>query len=133
VALTRVVAMTLARDRLEGLIEANPRLARAAIAWLCRRLRDTTEQVRTIALEPVEVRLARYLLSRIAPAGPDSAGAKRPIEPGISQSEIASLIGASRQKVNAALGLLEEAGAIARSGRRIAADPALLAQIAAPD
>jgi CRP-like cAMP-binding protein len=133
VALTRVVAMTLARDRLQGLLDDNPRLALAAVAWLCRRLRDTTDQVTTIALEPVEMRLARYLLSRMAPDGPDAAGAKRLIEPGISQSEIASLIGASRQKVNAALGLLEEAGAIARSGRRIAGDAAALARIAAAD
>src|SRR5262245_44061865 len=134
VALTRVVAMTLAQDQLDRLIEDNPRFARATIAWLCRRLRDTSEQVKAIALHPVEVRLARYLLTRLAPSHQAAAnGAKAVIEPGISQSEIASLIGASRQKVNAALGFLEQAGAIRRNGRRIACDPALLAHIANPD
>jgi CRP-like cAMP-binding protein len=138
VALTRVVAMTLAQERLNELIADNPRVARAAIAWLCRRLRETSEQVKTIALHSVEVRLARYLLSRLTPIdgradGAAMGGVKATVEPGLSQSEIASLIGASRQKVNAALGFLEEAGAISRTGRRIACDPSLLARIAGPD
>jgi CRP-like cAMP-binding protein len=137
VALTHVVAVMLAQEPLDGLIAGNPRVARAAIAWLCRRLRETSEQAETIALHSVEVRLARYLLSRLAPIGSaDGAatgGVSVTIEPSLSQSEIASLIGASRQKVNAALGFLEETGAISRTGRRIACDPSLLAQIAAPD
>jgi CRP/FNR family transcriptional regulator, cyclic AMP receptor protein len=154
VALTRVVAMTLAKEPLDRLIERNPRVARAAIDWLCRRLRDTSAQAEAIALHPVEVRLARYLLSRAMPApagdigsendGGKGAGARgrkaagagagtATIELGISQGELASLIGASRQKVNAALGLLEDEGAVRRMGRRIACDPALLARIATPD
>lgn len=146
VALTRVVAMTLAKEALDKLIEANPRVARAAISWLCQRLRDTSAQAEAIALHPVEVRLARYLLSRVMPApvgdmeddspGGKLAGAKggkATIELGISQAELASLIGASRQKVNAALGLLESVGAVRRMGRRVACDPALLARVATPD
>jgi len=134
VALTRVVAMTLTKEQLDRLIETNLRVARAAIDWLCRRLRDTSAQAEAIALHPVEVRLARYLLSRLLPALPGhAADAKTTIELGISQGELASLIGASRQKVNAALGLLEDAGAVRRIGRRIACDPVLLARIATPD
>jgi CRP-like cAMP-binding protein len=134
IALTRVEAMTLAQARLLALIEANPRFAHAAITWLCRRLRDTSEQVEAIALHPVEVRLARYLLSRLTlredgvlPDGPSV------LELGMSQSEVASLIGASRQKVNAALALLEGVGAIVRARGRVTCNVARLAQIAAPD
>lgn len=138
VALTRVVAMTLTKEQLDRLIETSPRMARAAIGWLCQRLRDTSAQAEAIALHPVEVRLARYLLSRLMPAplGSPAAGTgdrKATIDLGISQSELASLIGASRQKVNAALGLLEDAGAVNRMGRRLACDAALLARIATPD
>ena len=68
IALTRVEAMKLAQEQLNRLIESNPRVARAAISCLCRRLRDTSEQVEAIALHPVEVRLARFLLS-VARAG----------------------------------------------------------------
>jgi CRP-like cAMP-binding protein len=138
VALTRVVAMTLAKEQLDKLMEANPRVARAAINWLCRRLRDTSAQAEAIALHPVEVRLARYLLSRLMPALAEKAvshagGGSATIELGISQGELASLIGASRQKVNAALSLLEDAGAIRRVGRRLACDPGLLARVATPE
>jgi CRP-like cAMP-binding protein len=136
VALTRVAAMTLAKEQLDKLIETNPRVARAAIDWLCKRLRDTSAQAEAIALHPVEVRLARYLLSRLmpAPGAPGrTGGGSATIELGISQGELASLIGASRQKVNAALSLLEDAGAIRRAGRRLACDPALLARVATPE
>jgi CRP-like cAMP-binding protein len=134
IALTRVEAMTLAQVRLNRLIESNPRVARAAIACLCHRLRDTSEQVEAIALHPVEVRLARFLLSRLrlreGGAPLDSVAV---LDLGMSQSELASLIGASRQKVNAALALLEGAGAIERTRAGIACNTARLAQIAAPE
>jgi CRP/FNR family transcriptional regulator, cyclic AMP receptor protein len=138
VALSRVVAMTLTKEQFDRLIETNPRVARSAIIWLCQRLRDTSAQAEAIALHPVEVRLARYLLSRVMPASSENptgntADRKTVIELGISQGELASLIGASRQKVNAALGFLEDAGAVNRMGRRLACDPALLARIATPD
>ena len=134
IALTRVEAMTLAQERLNGLIESNPRVARAAIACLCRRLRDTSEQVEAIALHPVEVRLARFLLSRLTlREGGEPLDSVAILDLGMSQSELASLIGASRQKVNAALALLEGAGAIERARTRIACNTARLAQIAAPE
>jgi len=134
VALTRVDAMTLAQEQLKTLIGTNARVARAAIACLCQRLRDTSEQVEAIALHSVEVRLAQYLLSKLKPrhAGePPRSGAT--LDLGMSQSELASLIGASRQKVNAALALLEGAGAIKRAGGRTACNLAKLARIAAPE
>jgi len=134
VALTRVDAMTLAHEQLNKLIATNARVARAAIASLCRRLRDTSEQVEAIALHPVEVRLARFLLSKLNPreAGglPDSGAT---LDLGMSQSELASLIGASRQKVNAALALLERSGAIKRVSGRVACNRAKLARVAAAE
>jgi CRP/FNR family transcriptional regulator, cyclic AMP receptor protein len=130
IALTRVEAMTLAQEQLNKLIATNARVARAAIACLCRRLRDTSEQVEAIALHSVEVRLARYLLTRLKlrEGGEPPDGS---LDLGMSQSELASLIGASRQKVNAALALLEGAGTIKRARGRVACNPAKLAQIAA--
>ena len=49
---------------------------------------------------------------------------------GMSQSELAMLIGASRQKVNAALMLLEEAGAVTRAGARFTCHCEVLREIA---
>jgi CRP-like cAMP-binding protein len=134
VALTRVVVMTLAAELLNQLVESTPRLARAAIACLCQRLRETSAQAETIALHPVEMRLARYLLARVRPPAADAQlSGTATVDLNISQSELASLIGASRQKTNAALGLLQDAGAIARRGRAMVCDARKLAEIAAAE
>ena len=57
------------------------------------------------------------------------AGKRLPLELGMSQSELALLLGASRPKINEALGKLEETGAINRTIDRIFCDPAKLADI----
>jgi CRP/FNR family cyclic AMP-dependent transcriptional regulator len=81
------------------------------------------------ALYAVEVRLARFLL--LALKGQSAPAGKRiPLELGFSQGELAQLLGASRPKVNLALGFLEEAGAIGRTSDRLFCDPAILARIA---
>jgi CRP/FNR family transcriptional regulator, cyclic AMP receptor protein len=129
VALTAVTANSLARADLDRLLLQEPQLARNAIDFLCQRLRDTTDQLELIALYPVEVRLARFLL--VALKGQSAQSGKRiPLELGFSQGELAQLLGASRPKVNLALGILEEAGAIGRTSDRLFCDPAILARIA---
>lgn len=129
VALTPVVAALLRRAQLDRLMERFPAIAIGAIALVCRRLRATTEQLENVALHSIEVRLARYFLTaldgRTAPAG------KRvPLDTEVSQSELAQLLGASRPKVNVALGVLEKAGAIKRTSDRIFCDPAGLKKLA---
>ncbi len=49
---------------------------------------------------------------------------------GMSQNELALLVGASRQKVNAALALLEDTGAVKRSGSRLVCNVAKLQRLA---
>lgn len=134
VTITRVVVMTLAAEVLNQLIERKPRMARAAIACVCQRLRETSAQAETIALHPVEMRLARYLLARVRlPTTGARCNGTAVVDLNISQSELASLIGASRQKTNAALGLLQDAGAISRQGRAMVCDAHKLAEIAAAE
>jgi CRP/FNR family cyclic AMP-dependent transcriptional regulator len=129
VALTAVTAHSLSRTERDRLLLQEPQLARNAIDFLCQRLRDTTDQLELIALYPVEVRLARFLL--VALKGQSSQSGKRiPLQLGFSQGELAQLLGASRPKVNMALGFLEEAGAIGRTPDRLFCDPAILARIA---
>src|SRR5215510_9871436 len=128
-ALTNVSAYTLERSTLRDLLANRPGISAGIIAVLCRRLRDTSSQLEAIALHPLEVRLARFLLfalqDRQAPPG------KRvPLDLGFSQGELAQLLGASRPKVNTALGALESMGAIVRTLDRLFCDPAKLAQVA---
>jgi CRP-like cAMP-binding protein len=101
-------------------------VARAAIEYLCKRLRDTTEQVESIALYPLEARVARFLLSAIKLRSGEPPPAISTLEFGISQSELALLIGGSRQKINLALARLEAAGALdRRSGKFVCNVPRL--------
>jgi CRP/FNR family cyclic AMP-dependent transcriptional regulator len=96
--------------------------------FLCGRLRETSEQLEARALQRVEGRLARFLLRLSNFTG--SAHAEVEITLGVSQSEIAALIGASRPKVNLAFTVLEEQGAIQRSGKRLVCRLAALSEIA---
>ena len=129
VAITPVLAYALRRVALEQLIARHPELSAAIIAFLCRRLRQTTDQLEGIALYSIEVRLARFLL--VGLAGRRAAPGKRvPLDMAFSQGELAQLLGASRPKVNAALGSLEQAGAIRRTADRLFCDPDILAKCA---
>jgi CRP-like cAMP-binding protein len=62
--------------------------------------------------------LARLLLAALRLESPTAEGANVLLALGISQSELALLVGASRPKVNVALTLLQEMGAIARNGSK---------------
>lgn len=131
-ALSDVLAYRLERTAFQALWSKHPGIAARIIAVLCRRLRDTSVQLEGIALHPLEVRLARFLV--FALSGRKAAPGKRvPLELGFSQSELAQLLGASRPKVNTALGALEDAGAVHRTLDRLFCDPVKLAQIARQD
>lgn len=128
-ALSDVQCFMLFRADFQALVRAFPDVSIRLIEFLCARLRSTTNQLEAIALHPIEVRLARFLL--VALGGRQAEPGKRvPLELGFSQSELAQLLGASRPKVNAALGLLEDLGAIKRTADRLFCDPVLLAQTA---
>lgn len=129
VALTAVLAYGLRRATFEQLVARHPALSAGIIAFLCRRLRQTTDQLEGIALYSIEVRLARFLLVGLAGRKP-APGKRVPLDIAFSQGELAQLLGASRPKVNAALGSLEQAGAIHRTADRIFCDPDLLAKLA---
>jgi CRP/FNR family transcriptional regulator, cyclic AMP receptor protein len=128
-ALTPVTAYALEREAFRGLWSTRPGISAGVVACLCRRLRETSSQLGAIALHPLEARLAQFLL--LALGNPQAPPGKRvPLELGFSQSELAQLLGASRPKVNAALGALESAGAVKRTLDRLFCDPAKLADIA---
>jgi CRP/FNR family cyclic AMP-dependent transcriptional regulator len=128
-ALSAVKCFLLFRADFHALIRAYPVLSTGVIEFLCTRLRSTTEQLEAIALHPIEARLARFLL--VALGGRKAEPGRRvPLELGFSQSELAQLLGASRPKVNGALSMLEDMGAVKRTADRLFCDPALLAQTA---
>ena len=132
-AISRVEAMVLPRGVLQELIESNPQVSNAAIRFLCQRLRETNQTLEGIALHRIEVRLARLMLSALRQQSPSAEGENVPLDLGMSQGELALLIGASRPKVNIALTALEDMGAITRSGSTLLCDTAALEDIAEPE
>lgn len=131
-AVTKVSAVSLSRAAFERHLETSPELARAAIKFLCQRIRDADMQLEGVALHRIEVRLARYILNRMEQAEGSGSGKSGPItiDLGMSQGELSLLLGASRPKVNAALMLLEDSGAITRNGNKVTCNRAELEQIA---
>jgi CRP/FNR family transcriptional regulator, cyclic AMP receptor protein len=129
-AITRVEAMALPQRALIELIESNARFAISAVRFLCSRLRETDQRLEAIALHRIEVRLARLMLSALRLKAPAAQGAGVPLDLGMSQGEMALLIGASRPKVNIALAALEHMGAIRRSGAGLTCDTAVLETLA---
>src|SRR5262249_61591874 len=99
------------------------------MSFRCWRVRNASDRLETIALYPMEVRLARFLLTAIGQRQAPP-GRRLPLELGFSQSELALLLGASRPKINVALGILEKAGAVGRTSDRLCWDPEKLAAIA---
>jgi len=130
-ALSNVVALYLTAHDFNQLVDQHRSLARAAIRLLCRRLRELSDHLEDIALLPLSVRLARFFLNRLdaSPNQPPAGKAVR-VSLGMSQSELALLLGASRPKVNAALMTLAQAGALVRDGDAFACDARLLADLA---
>ncbi|MGQ0671535.1 MAG: Crp/Fnr family transcriptional regulator [Hyphomicrobium sp.] len=114
-AVSQVRLMQLDAPALMRFFETNPAFALACCRFLCRRLRGTNTTLESVALHPIEVRVARYLLSQVKRnSGPAPAQVR--LTGLLSQSELALLIGASRPRVNLAMQLLEDMGAIQRDG-----------------
>src|SRR5262249_43238295 len=115
-AITSVRLKALSRAALYRLLTTNTATALAIIKLLCGRLRDVSEHFEAIALHPIDVRLARLLLDTLAERETARPGNVASLSLGITQSELALLVGSTRQRANAALMVLERAGAIRRDG-----------------
>lgn len=114
-AATDVTLWSIAKADLDRLALARPHLLGVFVRALCAKLRDTTDQLESVALYRLEARLARFLigLCRQAEGGRQTGTVQ--IELALNQSEIADVIGASRPKVNRAFADLEAAGAVVRT------------------
>ncbi len=132
-AVVKTQAMSLGRAAFMRLAETRPHLVDAVVRFLCRRIREADQQLEAIALFPIEVRLARFFLAAARQKKPDASEGSVSIDLGMSQGELALLIGASRPKVNTALSMLEASGAITRQGNKLSCDLAELILTAGVD
>ena len=115
-------AMLLNRNAFDALMATIPELAQSVITFVCGRLREADMQLEGVALYRIEVRLARFLVGLAQQAQAGASVARAEIKLGMSQGELALLLGASRPKVNGAMKLLEDQGIVERSGDALHCD-----------
>lgn len=123
----------LSRRAFEDLSLRHPDLIAGVARYFCRRLRETTDQLESIALYNLEARAARFILFTLRQIHGDDLPAHPTLRLEISQTEIAAVLGASRPKVNRALQALTEGAALTRQGDAWVCDVALLRSFADPD
>jgi len=123
----------LTRPAYEALASRHPALTMGIARYLSRRLRETTEQLESIALYPLEARAARFLLFTLRQLNGLELPARATLRLEISQTELATVLGASRPKVNRALLALAEAGALIKGPDGWDCDIPALQTLAEPD
>jgi CRP-like cAMP-binding protein len=120
--------LVIGQASLFRLMKERPAISRDLVQFLCQRLRNTTDQLESIALYRIEARLARFLLALSGQTLSRSSTVEVTLT--MSQGELAAVLGASRPKVNVALGNLAEMGAIRRRRNRLTCDIEKLQSIA---
>jgi CRP-like cAMP-binding protein len=119
-SLDQCEALVISKSGLDRIMADRPAVSQDLLAFLCQRLRDTTEQLESIALYRIEARLARFLLALSEQT--QSSAQTVDVSLAMSQAELGAVLGASRPKVNVALSNLAAMGAIRRNGSRLNCD-----------
>jgi CRP/FNR family transcriptional regulator len=112
VALTPVVLYTIKKNDINRVLQENPRLMMNVIRALAERIRRDSNLLEDLSSSQVLVRLAKLFLGRYG-------GEELTAGLNLTQNDIASLVGSSREMVNRSLKIIEEMGGIRLSRRRI--------------
>jgi CRP/FNR family transcriptional regulator, cyclic AMP receptor protein len=108
-AITEVSCLAVLNRRdVMAFLDKHPSAWAALVQVLCERLRRTDQQFAEVALMQVPIRLAKALL-RLTTQGTDS---KSRAEVRLSQRELGSMVGATRESVNKCLGDWQQRGMV---------------------
>ena len=110
-----------------------PDVSMAVARYLCGLLRNTNFQMESIALYDLKLRIIRFMLMTLQQVHGDAIPAKAVLRLGLNQSDLSSVLGASRPKVNQALQALIGEGVLRREGSTLVCDVAALRNLAATD
>ncbi len=105
----------LSRESFDRLLSAYPALCRAAVGVLAGRVRTAATHVENIIFQDVLGRLAFELLNLSERHGKAEAG-RIEISLPLTQSDLATIVGATRESVNKALTLLRKQGLLLIEG-----------------
>jgi len=118
VALEKVECYTLQRSDFQNAILKNPKIAILVLEAMSKRLRNTNNMVEDLIFLDVYGRVAKKLLELA-----DAHGVKTEegvlIEVRLTQQELASMVGASRESVNKVLGYFSDKNFISTDKHRI--------------
>ncbi len=118
VTLEPVETAVLSREDFRRLVHRSPTAVDGLLAGLAQTIRRISDQVGDLVFLHLHGRLAKKLLELAEAHGRPTDGAIE-IEVPLTQEDLASLIGATRQRVNKLLGFYADRGAIVRRGRRL--------------
>lgn len=123
----------IGKKEFRAFMARNSEAADAVVNFLCKRLRETNQQLETIALYNLDARVARYLLAAVRQVHGDDMPDEARLNLGLNQLEFGAILGASRPRINRAILSLEEAGAIHREGGIFDCNIPRLMKFADPD
>jgi len=118
VALEKVECYTLQRSDFHNAIMKNPKIAIQIIEVLTRRLRSTDQMVEDLIFLDVYGRVAKKLLELADTHGTKVDDGTR-IDVRLTQQEIASMVGASRESVNKVMGYFTDKNFISTDKHKI--------------
>jgi CRP/FNR family transcriptional regulator, cyclic AMP receptor protein len=118
IPLEPVETYALRREDFLQLLRSSPAAAEGVLAALAGTIRRLSREVTDLMFLDLRGRLVRKLLELAAEHGRSADGGVE-IEVELTQEELASMIGATRPRVNNMLRFFEDQGAIARRGRRL--------------
>ncbi|HVB22026.1 MAG TPA: Crp/Fnr family transcriptional regulator [Ktedonobacteraceae bacterium] len=118
VALEKVECYTLQRSDFHNAIMKNPRIAIQVLEVLSKRLRTTDDMVEDLIFLDVYGRVAKKLLELADTHGEKMENGTR-INVRLTQQELASMVGASRESVNKVMGYFTDKNFISTDKHRI--------------
>jgi CRP/FNR family cyclic AMP-dependent transcriptional regulator len=106
--------VSIAKADFQQVMASSPDMARRLLKSLAQRLRESNQQIESLALKDVQARVEQALQGLAKPEGNDLV-----IPVGITHRDIAAMVGASREMVTRVFRELETSGVIRIDGRRI--------------
>lgn len=132
-AIDDTVLIAIDRPHFVELLESEPRIARHIIELLCERLRATTDRFSEDAFLSLKARLAKRLEALMIGYGQSCPEGMR-IGLKLSQTDLANMLGVTREAVNKQLGAWAQRGLIQHTrGTVIICDPQGLKREASPE
>jgi CRP-like cAMP-binding protein len=114
-ALTPGIVWCVLASHLRVAIRDFPTLAQVVIGYMADRLRSAVEHIELVTLEDLSTRVRRMLTLCAGNAEVSNGSMRLPL----TQSQLAALVGASRQRTNAALSGLHQMGIVDSQGKGI--------------